>query len=388
MNTQRILAALLLLANAALVTFWLRGPTWGRPSLPFVWPDVALVQLLAALPLAGALAVLLRRGLPDLLLLALALLLAGVGGYLLSAMEKADLPGSLIVLPTALSITLLLVMTVDARSTAGQEWPWIALGLVILILPPWAYTYSRCRHDVSQVEEWLQQSRYGEAQPLVHRVLLLNPQAELSGQSLTRVAGDLNRTVRLLEAEAADPLAEDASPEVRLRRARALAMLGHSDQALAALQPLEGAEADSLRATIYETREQWSEGLATYRAAQNAWRERPTSPEREAGLVQAATGIAYCLRKQGRYLEAEAAYLEVLSLAPTADTHFLLAQFYEDGQQAEKAHHHARQAIRLAPTQYRVPGEKLIAKLTTSHFGCFQVFRAEAARSRSPFLGR
>jgi tetratricopeptide (TPR) repeat protein len=102
-----------------------------------------------------------------------------------------------------------------------------------------------------------------------------------------------------------------------------------------------------------------------------------------AGLLQATTGIAYCQRKLGHYADAEATYQQVLTLSPTADSHFLLAQFYEDAQQAEKARTHARRAMALAPTRYRQEGEKLIRKLTVYHFGCLSVFTAENDRSNT-----
>jgi tetratricopeptide (TPR) repeat protein len=132
-----------------------------------------------------------------------------------------------------------------------------------------------------------------------------------------------------------------------------------------------------LRGTIRENRGDWDEGLAAYRAARSAWEARPPSPARDAGIVQAATGAAYCLRKSGHYARAEAAYLELLALAPTADSHFLLAQFYEDAQQAAKAREHARRAIELAPDRYAQAGERLIKKMALNQFGCFGVYRAE-----------
>ena len=110
--------------------------------------------------------------------------------------------------------------------------------------------------------------------------------------------------------------------------------------------------------------------LACYEAAARAWESSPPSPERAAGLAQATTGAAYCLRKSGRYAEAETAYQQLLALSPTADAHFLLARFYEDTQQTAKARTHAKLAMAAAPERYRRQGEMLIDKLNTLHFGC------------------
>jgi tetratricopeptide (TPR) repeat protein len=88
-------------------------------------------------------------------------------------------------------------------------------------------------------------------------------------------------------------------------------------------------------------------------------------------------GIAYAERKLGRYPQAEAAYQRLLELSPTADTHFLLAKFYEDTQRADLARQHARRAMRLAPERYEASGQELINSLAVRHFGCFSVYAAE-----------
>ncbi len=159
-------------------------------------------------------------------------------------------------------------------------------------------------------------------------------------------------------------------------------MLGRTGDALDVLKPVDDpvwtAEVEDLRGTIHETRGEWEPGLAAYRAARRGGRGRGGRRRRRAaGVLRAATGVAYCLRKAGRYAEAEGAYREVLALAPTADSHFLLARFYEDAQQAGSAREHARRAIELAPDRYAHDGEKLIRKLTVFQFGCLRVFEAE-----------
>jgi hypothetical protein len=73
----------------------------------------------------------------------------------------------------------------------------------------------------------------------------------------------------------------------------------------------------------------------------------------------------------GHYARAETAYQQLLALSPTADTHFLLAQFYEDVQRTSLAAEHARRAMALAPERYQQPGEQLLDKLVTLHFGCW-----------------
>ncbi|HVW01990.1 MAG TPA: hypothetical protein VHB77_16675, partial [Planctomycetaceae bacterium] len=96
----------------------------------------------------------------------------------------------------------------------------------------------------------------------------------------------------------------------------------------------------------------------------------------EAHRVRALGGIGYTERKLGHLREAEAAWLQALELRPTADLHFLVAQFYRDTQQAAAAHQHIVRAIELAPERYREEGHRLTEELMTSHFGCAAVWSA------------
>ena len=121
-----------------------------------------------------------------------------------------------------------------------------------------------------------------------------------------------------------------------------------------------------------------------YGKAKAQWQSLADSAERTAGLSRSITGIAFCERKLGRLREAETAWRDLLSVSPTADTHFLLAQFYEDTQQAGKSRFHAEQAMQLDPQRYHVQGRRLIDKLVTSHFGCAGVFSADYSPS-TPF---
>jgi tetratricopeptide (TPR) repeat protein len=75
----------------------------------------------------------------------------------------------------------------------------------------------------------------------------------------------------------------------------------------------------------------------------------------------------------GRLSEARACYLRLLEINPNADTHFLLAQFFEDIQETSSAQHHALEAARLDPDRYRESGHQLIRKMRALHFRCLSV---------------
>jgi tetratricopeptide (TPR) repeat protein len=162
--------------------------------------------------------------------------------------------------------------------------------------------------------------------------------------------------------------------ELRITRGRALAILGRTNEALEILGPCNESNSDRwlLEGTIRENRGEWDLGSLAYVRAATQLLAGPKS--QRSRLIQAVRGNGYCKRKAGRYREAEAAYLHLLSLAPTAESHFLAAQFYEDAQSTSSALRHARQAMALDPDRYGEQGRKLVDKLQTLHFGCWGVY--------------
>jgi tetratricopeptide (TPR) repeat protein len=394
----RAAVALVLVGTLFWVAAGLLGGSWEGEyaPVPYVWRDVAIVHLVCCLPLAWVAGARLARRLPAAGSIALAAGLLTLGAVSLAgAAEVAGmigfLPGvvlrSVPALCLATAAALVLAPWVGGRPAPSRTGGAVALGLglVASVLLPALYVGQRCQHDVARLGELLDQSRFGEARALAGALTLLDAGREWNGRPLPRVAEDLDRLLRALEASVAVPLAARATAEERLERARRLAMLGRTDAAVVSLKsirdPAVMPAVHNLLATIHENRGEWDEGLESYRTAAAGWQSRPASPTRADGLLRAAIGVAYCQRKLGRYAEAEVAYLQVLALSPTAATHFLLAQFYEDAQDAAKARWHARQAMALDPAGYRQEGEKLVRKLAVFHFGCLGVFSAEAERS-------
>jgi hypothetical protein len=381
--------------------------TWGgdHAPFPFVWRDVATVHLLGALPLAILSAIAIRRRAPA----ALAVL-AGTAAYgigivpllpsMRPEMEEAiqSIPYGGAIVRAIAAFGLILpaafvgVSTLSRRSETrparrSDAMLTAAVGLVILILIPAVYVGARCRHDATRLGSYLGQYRFGEARDIVHALVMLEPNGEFNGRPLTAVRDNVDSVVADLESRVAVRLSPYATPQERFDRGRMLAMLGRTGEALDVLGPVRGPEADSLRGTIHETREEWQPALDSFREVRTAWEARPPSSARQAALARATTGIAYSLRKMGRYPEAESAYRELFELEPTAESHFLLAQFYEDAQQAGKAREHVRQAMAMEPDRYEKEGKRLINKLAVYHFGCFGVFSEEAAEPSAALPG-
>lgn len=308
---------------------------WAETPLPFSL-DVALVYFLASLPLATSLAV--------------------------AALAQLPRRGSTLAV--------------------------FGLEAIVLVLIPRLYIHARCQNDLNQAAQLAGQFRYAEASALLHRVVALEPHATWNGNSASQAANSIDQIVRQVEAQIASPLTENATNADRLSRATNLAVLGRTTEALALLDSSDSLanspEAHNLRGTIHESRNRWQLARDWYARAKAAWQTLPDSPDRTAGLKQAITGTAFCERKLGHLHAAEAAWHDLLEISPTADTHFLLAQFYEDTQQAAKCRLHSRQAMLLDPNRYAQQADRLMDKLITSHFGCLGVFSAENSPS-TPF---
>ncbi len=354
----------------------------------FVRLDFAAVCVLAAVPLAAVVVNLARGRWPRWLRLLLGSLLLGVA-VAIAVYGEGTSSHVLRLLVAALSTTgvgLALAGMADAISTnvvrrfrgAGA----IALALAILAVIPAVYVDARVRHDLKLLTELLEQTRLGEASELVRGIAALQPSTDWQGRPIAALRRDLDQTVADLRSRVAVALPDSAGPLARVDRARDLAILGDTDAALQVLSDrriaaIEDPEVLNLLGTIHETRSEWTAAGDLYRRARRASEGLPASEAGLATLLQAQRGIAYAERKAGRTPEAEAAYRELLALSPTADTHFLLAQFYEDAQQSDLAHQHVRQAMSLDPRRYGKPGRELIDKLQTVHFGCFGTFQAE-----------
>jgi Tetratricopeptide repeat len=401
-SASQVLSGLTFGSGLILLSASLLNGSWsgGRAPFPYVWRDVAIVHLLCALPLVWVSASMLLRKLQPGAASLLAALLMGLSVLPLvepSHQRVADAllsdPWLGIVVRSACAFGFVLSLAIAgamlfgirrmtvASNRQGDLRAIVPVGFVVLVLLPWTYVDARCRHDLKQMGDYLGQSRLGEARALARDLLVLNAGLRWRDRPLREIAADLDRDVHKLEERVAVKLPLRAPPFLHLQRAEELAMLGRTDEALEALKSIKEPAASpyvaNLRGNIHESRGEWETALVAYRQARQEWDALPASPVRSDELLRAVTGIALSQRKLGNYVEAEKTYQQLLSLSDSAETHYLLAQFYEDAQHADKARTHARRAMEIAPDRYRGQGERLINKLAVHHFGCLGVFAAE-----------
>ena len=156
--------------------------------------------------------------------------------------------------------------------------------------------------------------------------------------------------------------------------------LDQHEDAIELIQPLlnssQAALAWDTYGLILQREEKWEESLDAYSIALKLWQNKAENPQALAGQTSAYRGIALAEKKIGKTAQAEVAYQKLITLAPTAENHFLLARFYEEKQRSELAMKHAQQAAALAPGQFKEPAQKLIEMMKSSHFGCFRIYRS------------
>jgi uncharacterized membrane protein len=354
---------------------------WIQFPAPFVWTDVAVVYFLASLPLAATIAAGVRSRVGTILGLTIGIT------CLVTAVALWSSGSTRTAIAIVTAIGLMLVVGAVSRSHSYDGDPSTRhlimplFGLGVLAVLPWVYLEARRIRDDRELAEFLDQSRLGDAQFIARQALLLDANRTFRGKSLRDVLVEVNGVVRELEARAAYPLPAGADVDVLLGRARDLAMLGRTEEALPLLEQAmsspAAADALLLLGTIYQVRQQFSASADAFRRGADLLEDRPASTERTTALVSAYIGIAFAQRKLGRNAASEVAYQQALELDPSADNHFLLAQFYESAQQAVSAQHHARQAARLAPERYAQRSSQLVDRLITHHFGCWGASSAE-----------
>jgi tetratricopeptide (TPR) repeat protein len=380
MKTSSLLAAMILfLAGAAAVA----ATAFSAWPAPFVWSDVALVHLAGVFLFAWVLVQACRAWLGNETTQWVAL-----GTVVLALLVLASPPQSTDFVPRTLCALAFMVPVVWALAllleppTVSLPTGAMAAVSVALLFAPATYVAARCKHDAGRFADYRDAGRLGEALGLLPRILALCPEQTWDNRRLADELRPLRRAVAQLEEQVANPLPGDASNTQRLDYARTLAMLGRTADALATLDaPFEAkylGEVENLRGTIYEAREEFALALLHYQAASQSWQSQPADAASFHGRVRALTGVAYAQRKQGDYAHAEQTYRQLIELAPTADNHFLLAQFYEDTQQADWTREHALQAKQMAPSRYGKAADTLMNKVAVYHFGCLSRSRADS----------
>lgn len=402
---NRSLLVLLAIILSCLIGWWVSTVrNSGSLSLPYLRVDIAIVCFVCMLPLAILISDWLFRVFsqhsPPLFKLVQLIFYIGAAGILVMALSSSHPSGTLsnydawesIILRPVLAFWLMLTLClVEGKISRRGKYSdptfkqgaliW-GLAVITAVLVPSIYIQSRVDEIVTTIDESLGSGRLGDARRLTREVCLLAPWQKIGDLPAGDLARDLDRSCYEIERNLGFMQLEPVgSEEAAYQQARLLTILGKGEAAIRLLATWSDQQTVSpltcqLLGNIYQQQEQWAESEEWYRKSLNAWKRLPHSEQQLAGIVSAWKGIAFAERKRGNYEEAESAYLSTLSLAPTADQHYLLAQFYEDTQQTTKAREHALQAMALNADRYGNSGQKLITSLQQQHFGCLNVWRS------------
>ncbi|MCC7418790.1 MAG: tetratricopeptide repeat protein [Planctomycetaceae bacterium] len=274
------------------------------------------------------------------------------------------------------------------------RWTWgtTTLAVVAATVVPAMYAHQRTSDQIVRVGECLDRQRLGTAAEMARELLLIRPEATFQGTSLARIERNLQKTLVAARRQIRE-LAGHSEPENVLERATLLAICSKSHAAESLVKTLlddpdRGIDAAQLLGALLEDRGDWDASRAWYDRARMALRGRR---DRSEDVVRALNGIAYAARKRGNRPAAESAYREAVALAPTAEQHFLLAQFYEDIQRGDSAARSARKAMELDPAHFQTAGEKLLDTLQVHHTSCLGVYRTRRAsgnNGRTPSVER
>ncbi|GAA4421089.1 hypothetical protein [Bremerella cremea] len=363
--------------------------------LPFAWTDVAVVLIVAGLPLGWTIRNEFHRRFDNPThsiwgeLLLGTLLLTGfrllfwnqVDQYapVMLLSQSMGLSRMLGALSASLGLTLLGATWFPAPVSPSTTTRWLVSSLLFLVVP-WTYQQARCNAELDTAMDQLSQTRLVEANDRLRSCLVLEPSLQHQGIAVRKMVEQLTLQIAEIQQQSAMPLAADAPIERVVPFAIQLAVLGRGEEATRLLNMYENSPGfaahggHQVLGTLYQDRREWRLSLDHFRLAEKFWADQASSPSTSAALASSIQGTAFALRKLGRVFEAEEAYQRLLDLNPSAETHFLLAQFYEDIQHSSLAAHHARRSIELHPQQYKTSGEALIHKMQASHFRCFQLF--------------
>jgi len=268
-------------------------------------------------------------------------------------------------------------------SSVAQSWQARMLTGGTLLLAAWvlpqAYAHLTARAQLQSLEAALQGDRWQLARQHVTVVLACDPQAIVLQQPLSTVVTLLDDRIQVLQKIIRQPLPVNAHPSDIGQHVTALMQLDQNQLALQAMRPLTTPPYSVPVVLDYcglccQRLEQWHDSQRWYKRSLKLWQQQPPGPERNAAVLSAWKGIAFALRRLDQPAAAEQIYLTALKNVPSAELHFLLAQFYEDQQQTSLAAEHARQAATLSPATYRRLAQELIDRMSHAHIGCLQTF--------------
>lgn len=345
---------------------------------PFGWPQVAVVHLLAALPLSWLIArwIACNRASDCVssrwLLIFLTLGFSGIAVWLSLTWGARVGQGSFtsrllarVAWCLMLQVPLLVpLVSRPPRSLLGLSGGTsTVLAIVVALALPAVYVHSLVTEQRRRADELIARSQWVRAQRVFASLddLPANPLVE--------------RTIREFEAAVHQPLPTTAPPGAVIRHAGWLAALDRLDDARRLIQPLAITHADAalLLAAIDQAEERWADSDAGYRAVLARTEQMRPSDRRSLWRVQAFEGLADNARQQRDLVRAVAVFQEALSVLPEAEAylHVQLGRQLLEARRPVAALAHLCRAAELEPHHYEAVVRPLIREIRQGTTGCF-----------------
>jgi tetratricopeptide (TPR) repeat protein len=189
---------------------------------------------------------------------------------------------------------------------------------------PLVFALDLARRQTQAVETAILEARFVDAAAGLRRLQTVASPFHVGGMTPQAAAQALQQRWHEVSARAAVGLPPSAGDEDRVRQAEDLLVLGRGGEALFAIRPAAARHAPAalLAGQILQRRRAWSESSLHYRRALAMLAAQPPSTERLAAQVRAYDALAFNLREEARFAEAQMLYEEALALLPAAAAHF------------------------------------------------------------------
>jgi hypothetical protein len=319
------------------------------------WPDLVLVQVCCAWPVACVLHRLLPSGGGGMAcVLACGVVAAGAAcgpatGFL-SGMLQRGIAAAFAVMAAQGIIAWLTRHAEAPPSRPTSALRVVATSLLCLLLPG-LYAWHQSERELDQMGTLIGRQRPVAAVRTSERVQSIRPEATWNGQPMRAITQELSARI----AEAREHLAVSASwslPARQLERCRLLAAVDQWDEAVTlartlAEEPEVAVAASLMLASLFEERNDWTSCRSWYATALRHLDDPQHS--RSPFRTTALQGLGFAEQNLGHHVAAEVAFLESLQGGDDAGSHVLLSGLYADAQNLRAAQTHATLAVESDP---------------------------------------
>lgn len=401
MTYLRLIHLAIVVASAVLTLIALLAAGEAPDSLavgmmvPFGWPRVAVVQVLAGLPLAVLLAALVRRTARKSSVRGIAGVWAVLGIMMTVIVIRSAAATADLLYPVQIGFTIRLLVRVmwclslelpwclfaqylcgplfhDAPTRGARAIVW-ALTLVATFGLPAAYTSAVIDGESKTLDELLKTAHLRRAQLVAERLCAVGSAKTVNGRTPDQIRRDLEMYLFKVWSFVIRPLPQSAPIEARVSYARGMALLGRQADAIQILQqmPQSNIPAILLLAAIQQDEERWDESTENFRCVL-AQLDHDANEAATANCIRAFDGIAHNALKRGAPIEAVNTFEQALKRLPNSQAHFhlRLGKHFQQMGRPGMALAHLEMAEQIGPAHFAAQAQTVSRELHMQTPGC------------------